>query len=162
MQAAQAKCRNWNPWPVCLIAFFSVAILSCASFIAFCSLHPSDLVAPDYYEQEMRYQAQMSRIDNARELAPSASVHYDASSKSIIVSLPILALGSHPSGTILLYRPSASSLDRKLDLTLDQGGVQRIDARSLAPGLWKVRVAWTAEDKSFYVDQAVVIPALSA
>ena len=158
MQDAQQRMRQWNPWPICLIAFFGVAILSCAGFVAFCSLHPSELVTPDYYEQEMRYQAQIGRIDNARNVLKEPSVSYDTQERTITVSLPAPVADSRPTGTIQLYRPSAASLDRKLDLALDPCGKQRIDARALAPGLWKVRVSWTVANREYYLDRPVVLP----
>ena len=37
-------------------------------------------------------------------------------------------------------------------------GSQRIDARTLTPGLWKVRVSWTVADKEYYIDRSIVVP----
>ncbi len=162
MQSPQAEARKWNLWPVCLIGFFSVAIVSCAGFVAFCSLHPAELVTPDYYEQEMRYQAQMSRMENARQLEHAATITYDAIAKMIIVTLPTPDASLHPTGTIQLYRPSAAGLDRNFRLVLDPRGLQRIDAHSLVPGLWKVRVSWTVATREYYLDRAVVIPSPAA
>jgi hypothetical protein len=163
MPTPQQTTVKWNPWPACLITFFSVAILSCAGFVAFCSLHPSELVTPDYYEQEMRYQAQMSRMDNARRLEIEPSVSYDPAARTINFSLAAAGLeGSRPSGTIHLYRPSAAELDQKHRLALDERGLQRIDARPLAPGLWKVRVSWTVDRKEYHLDRPVVIPGPAA
>jgi hypothetical protein len=51
------------------------------------------------------------------------------------------------------------NLDREIKLELDAKGVQAIDASSLLPGLWKVRVSWTADQKDYFTDQKVVIGA---
>ena len=37
-------------------------------------------------------------------------------------------------------------------------GVQSIDAGSLKPGLWKVRVHWGPEDSGYYAEGSVVVP----
>ena len=50
-------------------------------------------------------------------------------------------------GSIELYRPSAAGMDRAVRLEPDANGVQRLDAAGLAPGLWQVRVSWTAEKR---------------
>src|SRR5215467_11377784 len=130
MQEQPTIQRPWNPWPISIIAFFTSAIIGCGTFIAFCSRHPADLVAADYYEQEVRYQGQIDRAQHAQQATP-ASITYDATTKLISVALPPNYSQHKSSGNIQLYRPSATNLDRQLKLTPDQHGVQTIDASSL-------------------------------
>jgi nitrogen fixation protein FixH len=142
---------------VSIIAFFIVAIIACGTFVAFCSRHPADLVAADYYEQEVRYQGQIDRLQHAQQRAQLAHVDYQAGAKTITVALPPNLSGSTVSGEIELYRPSALDQDRKLKLQPNAEGVQNIDASGLLPGLWKVRVSWTADNQDYYLDQKVVV-----
>jgi hypothetical protein len=79
---------RWNPWPVSIIVFFTVALLSCGAMIVFCNRHPADLVAADYYEQEVRYQGQIERLQRAQQRGQLASVAYDPAQRQITVSLP--------------------------------------------------------------------------
>lgn len=148
---------GWNPWPVSILTFFSVAIVGCAGFVIFCARHPSDLVAPDYYEQEVRYQRQIERLQNARQYAQQAAVSYDVARNQIRICLP--AARANATGTIHLYRPSAAGLDRQVRLALDPEGTQTIDAAALAPGLWKVRVSWSEESREFYLDRSITVAA---
>jgi hypothetical protein len=152
---------SFNPWPVSIISFFTVAIISCVTFIAWCSRHPADLISPNYYEEEVRYQGQIDRIQHTQERAKLASITYDGASKHINISLPICVSGSKPAGQIQLYRPSAVNLDRQVKLELNSGGTQAIDAAALVPGLWKVRVTWTVDDHDYFIDQKIVIPSRS-
>lgn len=147
----------WNPWPVSIIAFFVVAIIACGTFVAFCSRHPADLVAADYYEQEVRYQGQIDRLQHAQQRAQLAHVDYQPAEKMINVSLPPNQSGSEVSGEVVLYRPSALNQDRKLKLAPDMHNVQHIDASALLPGLWKVRVSWTVDNQDYYLDQKVLV-----
>jgi hypothetical protein len=148
---------GWDLWPVSIIAFFALAILGCAGFIAFCACHPADLVAPDYYEQEVRYQGQIDRIQHAQQRAQLASVTYDPATKLITISVPPNQAQPNASGTIQLYRPSAANLDQHLKLEPNARGIQTIDARALLPGLWKVRLSWTADQQDYFIDQELVI-----
>jgi hypothetical protein len=157
MKNMKALASRWNPWPVSIIAFFTVAIVGCGTFVAFCSRHPADLVASDYYEQELRYQGQLDRLQHTQQGAQSAAVEYDASRKVITVSLPSVQQKADLQGTIQLYRPSAMNLDREIKLEVDAKGIQVIDASKLLPGLWKVRVSWTTDRKDYFTDQKVVI-----
>lgn len=150
---------GWNPWPISIIAFFSVAILGFAAFIVFCNLHSTDLVAADYYEQEVHYQGQMERLDHARQLGGAAAVTYDPASQCIVVTLPVAHAAGHPQGDIQLYRPSAAGLDRQLQLEVLSNGTQTINAQDLRPGLWKVRVSWKVGDQEYLIHQQVVVGA---
>jgi hypothetical protein len=139
-----------------IVAFFITAIFGCGTFVAFCCRHPADLISPNYYEEEVQYQGQIDRLQHAQQRAQLASVTYDAVAGLIIVSLPSLSERS-PSGEIQLYRPSAANLDRRLKLALKSNGVQTINAASLLPGLWKVRVSWALDNREYFIDQKVVI-----
>lgn len=147
-----------NLWPISIIAFFTIAILGCGTFIAFCSRHPADLISQNYYEEEVRYQGHMDRLQHTQERAPLASITYNVAARVITVSLPPEHSHARPAGQIQLYRPSAMNLDRQLKLQPNDSGVQAIDAANLLPGLWKVRVSWTVEHRDYFIDQKVVIP----
>ena len=153
------KVSRFNPWPVSIIAFFSIAIIGCATFITFCSRHPADLISPNYYEEEVRYQGQIDRVQRTQETAPLASVTYDSSAKRITIAVPPSMVVAKAEGQIQLYRPSEMNLDKKLKLELSPNGTQTIDAASLLPGLWKVRVSWTVDNRQFFLDQKLVVPA---
>ena|SRR5260221_8976605 len=147
-----------NLWPISIISFFSVAIAGCITFVTFCGRHPADLISPNYYEDEVKYQGQIDRLQRTQDRAPSASVNYDKATRSITVSMPAEMAASNPSGQIQLYRPSALNQDQMMKLELDAQGRQTIDAAKLLPGLWKIRVSWTVAERQFLIDQKVVVP----
>jgi hypothetical protein len=149
--------NRWNPWPVSIVAFFVVALIGCGTFVAYCNRHPADLVAADYYEQEVRYQGQIDRLQHAQQAGQAASVSYDPASKCIRLVLPPNSSPAHAAGTIQLYRPSAIKMDRQVNLATDAQGLQSIDAAGLAAGLWKVRVSWTVAQQDYFIDQKLVI-----
>lgn len=151
-----------NPWPICIIGFFVVAIIGCGTFIVFCSRHPADLVASDYYEQEVRYQGQINRIKHAGQGSQLAAVAYDADKQRITISLSPSQSQAHATGNIQLYRPSAADLDRVLKFEPNGNGFQTIDASKLIPGLWKVRVSWAVDNQEYFIDQKLVIVAKSS
>jgi nitrogen fixation protein FixH len=149
--------KRWNPWPVSIIAFFAVAIVGFTVFIAFCNLHPVDLVTEDYYEQELRFQRQLESQSRAVADQQAAAVAYHASGRQVTVAFPTNTPLARLSGNIQLYRPSSRDQDRRIEVNPDATGVQTIDAASLAPGLWKVRVAWVSGGRDYFVEQSIVI-----
>lgn len=148
---------RWNPWPASIITFFTLAILGCVGFVVFCSLHPSELVAEDYYEQEIRYQSQLDQMERVRASGSLASIQYNPDLKLITISIPESQGQPQPAGKVELYRPSSANLDQSVKLDVDGQGSQQIDAGSLQPGLWKVKVTWSAGGKDFYLDRKVRI-----
>ena len=145
-------------WPISIIGFFAVAFIGCVSFVTFCSRHPADLISANYYEDEVKYQGHIDRLQHTQERASAASVQYDKQTRSITVSVPVEPASTSPSGQIQLYRPSELNQDRTIKLELTAQGLQTINAADLLPGLWKVRVSWTVAERQFFMDQKVVIP----
>jgi hypothetical protein len=146
-----------NLWPIGIIAACALFVAGTAGLIVVACLQKADLVSKDYYEQELRFQGQIDRVERTRRTASQASVAYDAAQRCITVSLPPGQVRGNVWGSVELYRPSAAGLDHAVKLEPDANGVQRLDASRMAPGLWKVRVTWTAEKENYYLEQKVVV-----
>jgi nitrogen fixation protein FixH len=146
-----------NLWPLGIIVTFVLFFAGTVGLIVMAFSQKADLVSADYYEQELKFQGRIDRVERTRSAATQASVAYDAARQCITVSLPVEQARHEVSGRIELYRPSAAGLDRSVKLEPDANGVQRLDAAGMAPGLWKVRVSWTVEHQDYFLDQKVVV-----
>jgi nitrogen fixation protein FixH len=153
----QGSKNGRNPWPIFLVAYFAVFITFIVVFIIFASRQKVDLVSHDYYENEVRYQGQIDRVNRTQALSSSAEVTYNAAQKSLTVALPAEHARQAAAGSIHFYRPSDAGLDQDVQLAVNADGVQQWDAKSLKAGLWKVRVEWTVAGKDFQVDKLIVI-----
>ncbi len=157
MQYVNITRPSRNLWPWAIILTFVVFISGTVSLVVMACSQRVELVRPNYYEQELRYQAQVERLNRTQQLAIPARVTYDAARKALLVSLPPEHRQAQLSGSIELYRPSEAGLDRRLELHPDAQGTQTIDAAALAHGLWKVRLAWRVAGQEYFMDQKVVI-----
>jgi hypothetical protein len=146
-----------NLWPLGIIVALAVFITGTVGLIVMACSQRVDLVSPDYYERELKFQGQIDRVERTHHAASQASVAYDAAGKCITVLLPPDQAGREIIGRIELYRPSAAGLDRAVKLDPDAKGIQRLDASGLEPGLWRVRVSWTSEKQNYYLEQQVVV-----
>jgi hypothetical protein len=147
-----------NPWPVALIGFFVLFVVYIAGFIIFSVFHREELVAADYYNQEIRYQEQINRLQQTGALQGKLQVAYDPVQQQITLTLPPEHMRAAATGRIHLYRPSAAGLDQHHALTVNAAGLQHLDGRSLAAGLWRIRVTWSAEGRDYQCEQSLVIP----
>ena len=148
---------NRNLWPLGVILTLVVFFAGTVGLVVMACSQRVDLVSPDYYERELKFQGQIDSVKRTHHAASQPSVAYDAVGKCITVSLPADQAGHEISGRIELYRPSASGMDRAIKLAPDSKGVQRLDAVGLAPGLWKVRVSWTVQQQDYFLDEKVVV-----
>ena len=144
-------------WPRALIAYFAVFISFIVAFIVFATRQQMELVRPDYYDEEMRFQDQLDRLSRTLPVQQHVAITYEAGAKQITVTLPEGQAARPITGWVRLYRPSDARLDRALPLQLSAAGVQHLDAGALRPGLWKVRVTWTVEHEEFFFEQPLVV-----
>jgi nitrogen fixation protein FixH len=143
-------------WPIAIMAFFAVAITFFVGFVFWAIRQRNDLVTADYYEREVRYQTQLDSLNRSQSFAAQTVVTFAPGSREILITLPPEQTQG-ATGTIQLYRPSDARLDRDVPLALNADGVQRLDARELRTGLWKVRVQWTVSGADYFLDQPVIV-----
>src|SRR5262249_8711072 len=149
-----------NLWPVGLIVTFALFISGTIGLVIMACAHGTELVSPDYYEQEIKFQGRLDSLNRARPL--TVSVLYEATQRRLQIRLPQEHAGQAITGSIQLYRPSAAGLDLRFVLRPDAKGAQSLDATSLRPGLWKVRVAWKTGGREYFHDQSVIISSANA
>jgi nitrogen fixation protein FixH len=153
---------NLNPWPIAISSFFAIAITGIVTFIVFATRNKMELVRPDYYDEEIRFQQQLDRLNRTRTLGAPIAVAYDSRQQSITIALPANQTRRPTSGRIHFYRPSDAALDQDLELAVNAEGMQRVDARKFRSGLWKVRVSWTVDGQDYFSDQSIVVDANSS
>jgi nitrogen fixation protein FixH len=148
-----------NFWPLGIVLAFVLFIGGTAGLIVLASTQKTDLVSENYYEQEIQYQDRIESLARTKELEGRASVAYDSGRQRITLSLPAEHIRAKATGQIQLYRPSATSLDRRIPLAADTNGIQVLDVSGLPKGLWKLRLAWNAAELDYFLDETIVIGA---
>lgn len=155
-----AAVPRFNPWPYAIIATFVVFISGTVALIVIAQSSRSELVARDYYEQEIRYQGQLDQMNRAQPWDSRIEVAAPATpGLPVTLAFPQELASRGVKGSIELYRPSEAGRDTTLPLALDISGRQAIPSADLAPGLWKLRLRWQVGDDTYYSDRKLVIPA---
>ena len=138
-----------NLWPYAIVLYFVVFITGMAAWIGFAVRNDHQLVRKDYYEQELKYQNELESF--GRAAAGAVVVAYEPKTHLVTIQLP-----SDAAGTIYFYRPSDLKLDRQVPLSTREG-IQQINVGEFDPGLWKVRLTWTANGAEFRHDEKLVL-----
>ena len=114
----------------------------------------NSLVTEDYYQKDLEYQTQIDKQVNARSLSTDLAIRYSDPDRAVRFSFP-KDLGSIE-GKILFFRPSNAALDFEADIQTDDNFEQIISTRELLPGLWKVKVDWSAGGRDFYKEETII------
>lgn len=146
-------------WPHAILAWFVVFSSAMAAWITFALRQNTELVSADYYEEEVRFQSQLDRLNRTAAVRGDVAVLYDAAQGQVTLRLPAdhVVQRPSPSGRIRFYRPSDARLDFEVPLALAGPGEQRIDVSARRGGQWKVRVQWKAGGQDYFFEQIVVL-----
>jgi hypothetical protein len=143
------------PWPRNIVVGMVVFMIGIILIVSYTMTLDVNLVADDYYQQELAYEDQITRLKNTESLEVKPSFEKSADGKLIILSFP--AVLKPETGEIVLYRPSDFTKDRRFPLKLDEARQQGFMAESLQAGLWRAKLSWEAEGMSYYQEFVIVM-----
>lgn len=146
-----------NRWPVGITVVYISFLLIVIGIVIFSTYHRVDLVHEDYYEQEIKYQQQIDRINRAAALGNTVEWNYDEKLRSVTLSFPKKFNAQKVEGRILFFRPSDARQDKLISLKLSPDNIQVISTNHLIPGLWKLKIFWKVEDMDFYYEGILII-----
>ena len=110
-----------------------------------------DLVAEDYYAQELNYQARIQQKANLQASDQRATVSQEDT--SIMISFQGI---SSPKGEIHFYHPSRKIFDRKYAID-SNAKVQVIDRKELVAGRYRVNITWESEGKAYFQQEELFV-----
>ncbi|MBL9139349.1 MAG: FixH family protein [Verrucomicrobiales bacterium] len=151
--------HRFNPWPYGIIAAFAVFISGIAAMIVAASADRVDLVAKDYYEQEIRYQARVDQLQRTEPFADQIGVAFDGVTRQVRIQLPREHASAGATGRIEFYRPAQATDDHSHGIVVDGEGRQALSGAELAAGLWKVRLGWSVGGLEYFADRELVVSA---
>lgn len=110
-----------------------------------------ELVTENYYEDEIKYQDRIDQSNLAQKLDRTV-ISYDAQLKEVLLDLPA---GSK--GTLQLFRPSDSTLDQEIQVTVSRNGKTLVPVSQLKSGYWKIQLKWNEAGKDYYEEKKITI-----
>ncbi len=144
---------NWGTKIFISFAVFAAIIIS---LVVVSVRQDFYLVSEDYYQKEIEYQSQITKIENFKKLEQPLAIKYLSEARRASIQFPIGGKDK-PQGEIHFFRPSNGNLDFKVAVNPDGGGAQLLDLSEAIPGLWKVKVSWSADGKGYYDEQTLIL-----
>jgi len=149
--------KKYRSWPAGIAIIYILFVVILLALVIFSSYHSVDLVAKDYYEQEIKYQQQIDRINRADSLSAPVSWHHDKEQRLVTIQFPMELIADDVEGNILFFRPSDAKQDKLMAIRLSSKNIQTISTQHLIPGLWKLKIFWQIDQKDFYAEGILVI-----
>lgn len=110
-----------------------------------------DLVAEDYYAQEINYQQKLNRLSTTA--IEEKEVLVKQKKGQIYLTFP----DESATGSIHFYHHSRKIFDRTFDIDLSTNQVQKIDRSELVAGNYQVNITWQTDKKDFYQQSSIYI-----
>jgi nitrogen fixation protein FixH len=142
---------NWGKGILITVILIFLGVIA---FFIYISNLDINLVEDNYYEKELAYQAKIDEMKNTDLLPEKINISY--SPDQVKVKFPAIFHDKQPQGTILFYRPSDPARDFNVSLQLSDSGLQIIEAGSLLPGKWIVKIDWSLDSVKYYQEEVFI------
>ena len=112
-----------------------------------------DLVTEDYYKQELEFQTEIDKENNARSLESNLS--WKKTPNGILILFPETLKAKEITGKVFLYRPSNKQFDFETTISLSNHYLL-IPDKSLLDGRWNIKVDWQYDGISYLYKKEIV------
>jgi hypothetical protein len=142
---------NWGYKILVVYLAFVAGIL----FLVFKSSNQKvDLVAADYYEQEIKYQDKIDKSNRANLL--TKKVMYEVIDNHLVIKFPKEFENKNITGSVLLYCPSDEKKDIKTDFSI-QDSVYKMAIPKNNKGLHELQLNWMADSVTYYFEEKLYL-----
>jgi hypothetical protein len=110
-----------------------------------------DLVTPDYYEQEIKYQQRIDQSKRAEALTEKLSI--ERTGDSLIIKFPKEQRDREINCQLWFYYPADESLDVKADIRTNNGlAVMVLPRNEMRSGMSILKTTWACEGIEYYTE----------
>ncbi|MET2985180.1 FixH family protein [Aureibaculum conchae] len=137
---------NWGWAMVIVMAAFMIFILQFVYRSLADDTLEHHLVSEDYYKDELYYQQEIDKMNNASKL--SQNVKVEKAGRGMLVTFPDTMDLEKIKGTIYFQRPSDKRIDFKREIVLNEN-TMLIEDDKLINGRWNIKIDWKFEDEEY-------------
>jgi hypothetical protein len=139
---------NIGKWIIVAFLLFAGFI---ATLVTVCLKQDVSLVSKNYYQDELQYQAQITRVSNTQALASKPLINLNQQK----LTIDFTEASSIESGYVQLFCPSNEMMDRRFEITNEN--FQWFDLGDLQTGMYRARMRWTMNGKEYYQEKTLYL-----
>ncbi len=144
---------NWGTGIVIAFVGFIAFIMYFVINMNINDKYKHDLVTEDYYKEELKYQDQIDKLNNAKSL--DTNITYKKTEEGLLIQFPQTFDAEKITGKMFLYRPSNKHLDFESSISLSNTYLLIPDKR-LVDGRWNINIDWQYNGKSYLYKETIV------
>ena len=145
---------NWGTGIVIAIVLFISFILYFVIKVQVDSTYDHDLVVDEYYKQELVFEKQMEKEQNALDLKEKVVV--EPFEEGVKIQFPDTLNYQNITGKVSFYRPSNQKLDFEIPISLS-GSHLLIPKSNLVGGRWDISVDWKYQGKEYLTKKTIFL-----
>ncbi len=111
-----------------------------------------DLVVEDYYGEELAYQTDIDKLENAKKLPKN--ITYKKTEEGLLIIFPEQLDYKKITGKVFLYRPSNKQLDYDTAISLSNSFLLIPDTR-LVGGRWNIKIDWQYNNQFYLYKETI-------
>ena len=143
---------NWGTAMVIAMVLFMAFILQFVYRSIALDKYEHQLVSEDYYKDELYYQQEIDKMNNASKLTQNVKV--DRVGEGMLVSFPDEMTFTEITGIVYFQRPSDERLDFQKNISLSDHNVLITDDK-LINGKWKVKIDWKYDEEEYLLKESI-------
>ncbi|MEN9332424.1 MAG: hypothetical protein RLZZ94_1514 [Bacteroidota bacterium] len=141
---------NWGYKIMFVYVLFVVGMLT---LVYKCTQQNTELVADNYYDQEVKYQDRYNKMQNA---ATATVVCNPVNDKSLELSFPTEFANRAIKGKLTFYRPDDKQKDFTMNIKNDNGKML-VQSDKLSGGYWRLTIAWSCDGKEYLQEEKLMM-----
>jgi len=145
---------NWGTSIVIAIVAFMSFILFFVIKMSVNSKYDHDLVATEYYKNELVFQEEIDKEQNLKLL--SAPIQLEQKVEGISIVFPSELQPKDIQGKVFLYRPSNKKMDIEIPLSISSN-ILFLPKKDLVGGRWDIIVDFTHQGTAYLVKKEVML-----
>ncbi|PHR69426.1 MAG: cytochrome C oxidase Cbb3 [Lutibacter sp.] len=144
---------NWGTGIILAFIGFISFILYMVITMSTNKKYEHDLVTDDYYKQELEYQGEINKEDNAKTL--KQNLNWKKTDEGLVIEFPTDLDIKNITGKVFLYRPSNEKFDFEIPISLSNHTLL-IPEKSLLDGRWNIKVDWQYKKEKYLYKQEIL------
>lgn len=141
-------------WGYKIIVVYAVFITGIVYMVIRSASQDVDLVTPDYYEQELKYQTTIDATNNANAL--TARLKCEVKDDTMQIEFPAEMQNTELKTDVWLYCVANKKKDIKQSFVTKEGKILLLLAEG-NKGMHEVKVNWEAAGKKYYFEEKIFL-----
>jgi nitrogen fixation protein FixH len=140
-------------WGTGIAAFYILFMVTLLFFVFKSGTYDHSLVMPNYYEEDLKYQEQYTKLANTMAMSTPVKISQEVGKISIRFPEGMEQI----EGEVWLFRPSDAKQDLRIPIRLNTEEVMEIPTEKLRTGRWKMKIDWRSGERQYYKEEAIVL-----